>query len=228
MDYTNLEKKTNHIITNLQKLSTNISLLKTKLFQLNKINTKLEKNKILKIENSNNILFQSTILKNEYNYYSNIYNIILDKYSRELYELTEYILIILISLNKLEIDNKEHKKTIFNKIIYTTQITDISSGKLKEIIHNIINNLKVVDEFIRLFDTYITTLSENNTQKNIHNSSFELNIKYKKESIVVEYNKYCDKFIKTTHYFTDCSDSVINQIDNSQLLKFFLKLKATV
>lgn len=228
MDYANVEKKTQHIIINLQKLNTNISILKKKIFQLNKINTKLEKNKILKIENSNNILFQSTILKNEYSYYSNIYNIILDKYSRELYELTEYILIILISLNKLEIDNKVSKKTIFNKIIYTTQITDISSGKLKEIINNIINNLKVVDEFIKLFDTYITTLSENNKQKNIHNSSFELNIKYKKESIVVEYNKYCDKFIKTTQYFTECSDSVVNQIENSQLLNFFLKLKATV
>ena len=50
----------------------------------------------------------------------------------------------------------------------------------------------------------------------------------KKESIILEYTKYCDKFIKIIDYFKECSESVINQIETSQLLKFFLKLKATI
>ena len=228
MDYKNVEDKTKKIIENLQKLNTNINLLKTKISQLSKVNTTLEKNKILKIENNNNIIFQSVILKNEFNYYRNIYNIILEKYSRDLYELTEYIIVVLISLNKLEIQNKHEKKIIFNKIIYTGPIDTISSGKLKEIIHNIINNLKVVDDYIKLFNTYIKTLSETNSVKNIHNNTFELNVKYKKEAIIVEYNKYCDKFMKTIFYFKECSDSVISQIETSQLLNFFLKLKDTL
>ena len=104
---------------------------------------------------NDNIQFQSDILKNEYSYYSNLYNIIVDKYSKELYELTEYILIILLSLNKFEIDNNESKKDIYNKIIFTKKNSNISTGKLNEIVNTIINNLKVVDEFIKLFDSYI-------------------------------------------------------------------------
>jgi hypothetical protein len=224
MDYNSLNDKTIKIISNLQILIYSINILKKKIILINKINSKLDKNKILKQELNNNLLFQSYILKNEFTYYTNIYNIIIEKYSKDLYELSEYILIIIISLNKLEI-NIEKKKIIFDKIIYTKQISTKKSGKLNELISNIINNLKVVDEFIYLFNSYIIELKKENTKNNLHNNNFEINIKYKKEKILLEYNKYCDKFIKIINYFMECSDSVINQIETSKLLKFFLKLK---
>ena len=224
LDYESLNEKTGNIVKHLQQLTKNISLLKKKIVTLDSINTKLEKNKILKIGNDN-IQFQSDILKNEFSYYSNLYNIILDKYSKELYELTEYILIILLSLNKLEFDNNEEKKTIYNKIIFTKKNTKTSAGKLKEIINNIINNLKIVDEYINLFNIYISKYSKDNSKKNIHNTNYELTIHYKKKSILLEYNKNCDKFQKIIDYFSDSLDSVIGQIDNSPLLNFFLQLK---
>jgi hypothetical protein len=225
INYDDLAEKTDNLVTNIHKLKENISVLKKKIIMISCINNKLEKNKILKQETNSNLLFQSSILKNEYIYYTNIYDIIIDKYSKELYELSEYILIILVSLNNLEIDNNDAKKLIYNKIIYTKKNNTMNSGKLKEIINNITNNLKVVDEFIKLFDIYIEKLSVENKNKNIHNSNFEINIKYKKQIIIVEYTKYCDKFIKNIDYFKLCSDSIINQIETSELLKFFLKLK---
>lgn len=228
MNFSKLEKNTDVITKNILKLNNNISLLKKKIILLDTINSKLEHNTFLKQENNNNLSFQSSILKNEFSYYTNIYNIILEKYSKDLYELTEYILIILISLNKLEINKTEQKKIIYNKIIYTKQIKNVNSGKLKEIIHNIINNLKVVDEYIELFNNYITELSKENTNKNIHNNNYVLNIEYKKQTIVLEYKKYCDKFKKMIYYFEESLDSIINQIDNSKLLNFFLKLKASI
>ena len=228
LNYDNLEGKTHNIILNLNGLNTNIIVLKKKIILLDNINKKLEKNKMLIQENNNNLVFQSNILKNEFRYYTNIYDIILGKYSKDLYELSEYVLIILISINKLEIEHNESKQTIFNKIIYTKQIGKMSSGKLKELINNIINNLRVVDEFIKLFNVYINKITQENSDKNIHNNNYELSIKYKKESIILEYTKYCDKFIKIIDYFKECSESVINQIETSQLLKFFLKLKATI
>lgn len=225
MDYKSLEDKTTKIIENLQKLNNNISSLKNKIIMINNINSKLEKNKILKQDAYSNLTFQSNMLKNEYSYYTNIYNVILDKYSKELIELSEYILIILLSLNKLEIENNEKKKIIFNKIIYTKKLTKKTSGNLKEIFTNIINNLKVVNEFIELFNEYIKKLKVKNNDKNLHNNNFEINIKYKKEVICIEYNKYCDKFVKTINYFMECSENVIKQIDSSDLLKFFLNIK---
>ena len=224
MDYNSLNDKTIKIISNLQILIYSINILKKKIILINKINSKLDKNKILKQELNNNLLFQSYILKNEFTYYTNIYNIIIEKYSKDLYELSEYILIIIISLNKLKI-NIEKKKIIIDKIIYKKKIITKKSGKLNELISNIINNLKVVDEFIYLFNSYIIELKKENTKNNLHNNNFEINIKYKKEKILLEYNKYCDKFIKIINYFMECSDSVINQIETSKLLKFFLKLK---
>ena len=59
----------------------------------------------------------------------------------------------------------------------------------------------------------------------MHSDNFEININYKKDIITIEYKKYCDKFIKTITYFMDCSNCVIDQIETSKLLKFFLKLK---
>lgn len=225
MDYKSLEDKTTKIIGNLEKLKDNISLLKKKIIMINNVNSKLEKNKVLKQEHNSNLSFQSNILKNEFSYYTNIYNFIVDKYSRELCELSEYILVILFSLNKLEIENDEKKKNIFNKIIYTRKITQKNFGKLKEIFTNIINNLKVVDEFIKLFKDYINKLKIQNNTKNLHSNNFEINIKYKKEIITIEYNKYCDKFVEIINYFLECSDNVVDQIESSKLLKFFLNIK---
>ncbi len=225
MDYIKLEDKTTKIISNLQVLNTNISVLRDKILMINNINDKLIKNKALKQDINSNLAFQSNMLKNEFSYYSNIYNFIIDKYSNELFELAEYILMILLSLNKLEIQNNEKKKIIFSKIIYTKRFTKKNYGKLRELFTNIINNLKVVDEFIKLFNEYIEKLKTQNISKNLHSNNFEININYKKEIITLEYTKYCDKFIKTIDYFMECSHSVIDQIETSKLLKFFLKLK---
>jgi hypothetical protein len=225
MDYNSLDGKTNKIISNLQGLNGNISLLKKKIIMINNINSKLEKNKILKQDGNSNLSFQCNMLKNEFSYYTNIYNIIINKYFKELFELSQYILIILISLNKLEIDNIEKKKIIYNKIIYNKKFKKKTSGNLNELFNNIINNLKVVDEYIKLFNDYINKLELDNNNKNLHSNNFEINIKYNKDVISVEYNKYCNKFMKTISYFMICSDCVINQIETSKLLKFFLKLK---
>ena len=225
MDYKNLEENTTNIISNLQGLNSNISLLKKKILMINSINSKLEKNKILKQDSNSNLSFQSYMLKNEFSYYNNIYNIIIDKYSKELFELADYILIILVSLNKLEIENQDKKKLIFSKIIFTKKFTKKSSGNLKQLFTSIINNLKVVDEFIQLFNVYIDQIKSQNNDKNLHSNNFEININYKKDIIKIEYNKYCNKFTKTIEYFMECSNCVINQIETSKLLKFFLKLK---
>ena len=75
------------------------------------------------------------------------------------------------------------------------------------------------------FSTIYNDLKSQNNHKNLHSNNFEINIKYKKDIITIEYNKHCDKFMKTIDYFMICSDCVINQIETSKLLKFFLKIK---
>jgi hypothetical protein len=226
IDYNEISSKTDIIIENINLLDNNINKIKKKIAAISKIYMSLEKNKILTIDQNDFLLFQTQILKNEYIYYNNLYKLILNKYAVEIYELSEYVIIILISLNKLEIKDKASKTHIFNKIIRIKKPSEINYGKLNEIINSIINNLKLVDEFIKLFDKYITTINSTNKNNNLHNGNYELAILSKKHTILLEYNKYYDRFTKTIAYFKKCSESIIQQIDSTDLLKFFLTDKS--
>jgi hypothetical protein len=226
IEYTEISKKTDIIIENLNLLDNNISKIKKKIATINKIYMSLESNKILTIDQNDFLLFQTQILKNEYLYYNNLYKLILDKYTFEIYELSEYIIIILVSLNKLELNDESAKNHIFNKIIHIKKTPTINYGKLNQIINSTINNLKLVDDFITLFNKYINRLNKKNTKDNIHNNNYEISILTKKNTILLEYNRYYEKFTKIIDYFKLCSESVIHQIDTSNLLKFFLTEKS--
>lgn len=226
MNYENITLQTNTIITNLNALDSNISKIKKKIASINKIYKTLEKNTILSIEESSSYLvFQMQILKNEYSYYKTLYELIIDKYTQEIYELSDYVLMILLSLNKIEIGYSDNKSAIFNKIIHVSKVKKISYGKLNEIINSTISNLKLIDDFIVLFNKYIAKTIKKNTKENIHNNNYEIIIKTKKETILLEYNKYCLKFNNIIDYFKQCLDSIIQQIDNSKLVSFFLTNK---
>ena len=227
MNYETITEQTGKIINNLNMLDINISKIKLKIASINKLYQTLEKNKILFVDESNSyLIFQMEILKNEYNYYSKMYQLVLNKYKNEIYELSDYVLMILLSLNKLEIGESANKSALFSKIIHVTKIKKISYGKLNEIINSTINNIKLIDSFIQMFDKYINKIVKKNTKNNIHNNNYELSIKNKKETILVEYNKYCSRFLNIINYFKMCSDSIINQIDTSKLIDFFLTEKS--
>ena len=225
MNYASLDEKTTKIIENIETLNSKVSMIKKKIFTISDVNHKLSKNKMLKQDENNNLSFQSVMLKNELSYYSNIYNFTKSKYFKELSELSEYISIILVTLNKLEIGNVEKKKDIFNKIIYTKISSKETPSVLIDLNNKITNNLKLVDKFIKLFEQYIKELKAQNSNKNLHSNNFEININYKKEIVSIEYNKYCNKLIKTIDYFFECTNNTINQLDSSNLLNFFLNLK---
>ena len=57
----------------------------------------------------------------------------IQKYTSEIVELSEYISMVLISLYKIEIDDIDAKK-IFKKMIKLNKSKDISYGRLNEII----------------------------------------------------------------------------------------------
>ena len=168
------------------------------------------------------LVFQTNVLQNEHKYYQNLYNMMIQKYTSEIIELSEYISIVLISLYKIEIDNNDSKKKIFKKMIKLNKSNDISYGRLNEIINCTINNLKLIDEFIKLFEEYISKTNNSYQKNNIHNSSFQIMIQNKKDTILIEYNKYCSKFRAVIDYFNKCSECIIHQINNSKLLNFFL------
>ena len=222
MDYNNVLSNTDLIIDNLTNLDVNIAKIKKKINMINKVYNKLEKNKILTIDKNSYLIFQTQFLKNEYLYYSNIYNISIEKFAFELYDISEYITLILISLDKLEIEHVNEKSNILNKMIHVKKVKQINYGKLTEIINSTIINLKLINDFNTLFDSYIEKTQSKNKDLNLHCNTFEINIVNKKNTILLEYNKYIEKFNKLIEYFKECLTAVNNQIDTSKLLDFFL------
>lgn len=223
MDYNSLLTNTNIIIENLNLLDSNITQLKKKVSSINKVYQKLLGNKIL-VNDTNNtyLIFQTNILKNEHSYYKTIYELVITKYSKEVYELNEYLVLILLALHKLEIDKPEENQQIFHKIMTIKRDGQINYGKIKEIINAVVNNLKLIEDYITLFNNFVEEIKRKNRRHNIHNNNFELTIINKKENIMVEYQKYCSKFKRIVTYFTESTNAIIHQINNSEILKFFL------
>ncbi len=223
MDYSPILGNTKNIIENLNFMEGNVSKIKRKIGVISKVYQKLEKNKILVNQSKETFLvFQTNILKNEYKYYQNLYQLMIQKYAEEVFELSEYIVMVLVSLNKLEIDNSEKKTNLLNQMITLKKPQHINYGKLNEIISATVNNLKLVEQFIKLYEGFLNKTLKNNEKANIHNNNFEVTIKSKKESILLEYQKYTQRFEKLIQYFKNGSDSIVNQISTSEVLKFFL------
>lgn len=222
MDFNNILENTELIINNLNNLDGNINKIKKKIGLINKIYNKLEKNNVLSINKNSYLLFQTQFLKNEHMYYSNIYKMIVEKFAFELYDISEYICIILVSLNKLEINHIETKQSILNRMIHINKVKQINYGKLTEIINSTISNLKLINEFNELFESFVNKTKKENNSLNIHCDNYEINITNKKNLVLLEYNKYMEKFNKLIEYFKKCLEAIINQIDNSKLLNFFL------
>ena len=224
MNYEEILNNNNTIIKNLSYLETIIHKINKKNLKINSIYQKIDNNKILICDQQQSYLFfQLKILKNEANYYRNIYNFIIHKYYYELYALSENIIIIIISLNKLEIDSKENKQNIFNKLITIKKEQTINYGKITELVNITINNIKLVSDYLLIFKNYLDNLIKSNTKDNIHNNTFELTIENKKCTITIQYNNICSKFNKIIKYFLECSDSIYNQIKSSKYLIFFLQ-----
>ena len=147
---------------------------------------------------------------------------IVEKFAFELYDISEYICIILVSLNKLEINHIETKQSILNRMIHINKVKQINYGKLTEIINSTISNLKLINELNELFESFVNKTKKENNSLNIHCDNYEINITNKKNLVLLEYNKYMEKFNKLIEYFKKCLEAIINQIDNSKLLNFFL------
>lgn len=228
MNYPEILQKTEFIISNLNNLDSNISKIKRKINLINKVYQKLLKNKVL-VNNPDNtyLLFQTQILQNEHRYYKTHYDLILKKYAAEIFELSEYICMVIISLHKLEIDDISKKNLILGKMISFQKPSRVNYGKLVEMINNTIHNLKLVDEFVKLFEKYVQHTVKYNNKANIHNNNYEQTIVNKKKTILLEYEKHCDRFIKLIDYFRNCSNSIMQQINSSEFLKFFLTEKTT-
>jgi hypothetical protein len=218
--------KTNFIMKLLSKIDTKNEEIEKKITQINHIYIQYEFNKNLILEKPNSYLkFQVDYLYNEKKYFSNIKKYFIKKFVEDLYDISDNIIIILISLDNLDIGFIDEKNNIMNKIIKVSYQKNINSGKITELVNIILNNLKQANDFIKLFERFIVVSHNQNRKKNIHSKNLKINLMNKKNHLELEKEKYTEQLDILINYFYDFSKSIDLQLDKQKLLHFFVDNK---
>lgn len=226
LDSDMISNKTNFIMKVLKKIDSKVEEIERKITEINHIYIQYEFNKNLKLEQANSYLkFQVDFLFNEKKYFSNIKKYFLKKFVEELYGISDYIILILISIEDLDIGYIEEKDNIMNKIIKVSQQKNINSGKITELVNIILNNLKLSNDSIKLFEKFIITSHNQNRKKNIHSKNFKINLMNKKNHLDLENKKYTQQLDILINYFFDFAKSIDLQLDKQKLLHFFVNNK---
>lgn len=224
VDENNINTKTSKIFLTSQMMDLKVGQIKRKIKEVNEIYMNYEFNKNLKLKLTTSYLkFQVEILNNEQFYYKKVKNIYIKKFVTELYNISEFIILILISLDNLDIDREIEKKNIMNKILRVKRVKNMNIGKIGELINVTLNNLRLTHNFIQLFDDYILETDNENVRKNLHTRNFKVNLMNKKRHIEVEYIKYCEQLNELVDYFYKFSSRIDKQLNKQELLQFTLK-----
>lgn len=229
LDSEEINTKITKIMNTIELLENTIEKIQQKVAEINEVYMRFEFNKTLSLNKTNSFLkFQVDLLQNEKIYYKKIKNIILKKLSSEIFDIAQYSLLILISLNDINIENNTAKKNIMNKIVKIKKYKKATSGKIIELINNTLKNLALINEFLELIQKYINQVQEETEKKNIHTKNFKISIMNRKNHILLEYTKYCDQMKEIIEYFLGCSHSITTQLEKQELFKFFIDEKNNI
>lgn len=226
IDSEDINAKLTKIMKTIELLDNTTEKIQQKIAEINEIYMRFEFNKTLALKKTNSFLkFQVKLLQNEKNYYSNVRNIILNKLSSEIFDIAEFSLLILISLNDINIENEIAKKNIMDKIVKIKKYKNITTSKIIELINSALKNLNLISEFLELIQKFIVQIQKETEQKNIHSKNFRISIMNRKNHILLEYTKHCEQMKEVIEYFLGCSNSITSQLEKQELFKFFIEEK---
>ncbi len=224
------EQKITSEIKNINNTTKNINdiliSIDNKIEKINNIYMSYGYNKNLNLNKTNTYLkFQIDLLNNEKNYYSNIKKLIIKKFIDDLGDISENIIMILVSMNDLDIGFEDEKKVVFKKILKFVKKKELNDVKIIEQINITLNNLKLIGEFIEIFEKYILNNEDQNIKNNIHSKSFKINLMNKKKHYDLEYSKNGEQLGELINYFSELCFSIEKQRNNPEILNFLIEEK---
>ena len=189
---------------------------------------KIEMNKSFRKQQNNSYLkLQINLINNEKMYLKKIKKSLLDKFYHDIYIISDSTLMILTSLENLEIEHSEEKKAIFKQASLIKKPANIDSVHLIKLLNQTIVNLGLISQFIDLFKLFIDETYEKNIRENNHCNNILITLNNKRNHIILEYNKYCDELNQLVSYLMDLIKSINLQLDNQKLLDFLIISKET-
>lgn len=217
-----MKKYTNNIMeskTPLEKLdvifdSTNnlqsiVDTIQSKIKSLNKVYLEFQMKKTIHSQSTSGFLkFQTELLSNEYSYYKRLRNILTVKLYNEVYEIYDGVKMILTSIDNLEIDDCDRKNELMKRVKYTKKPSFVDSAHMKKIVENTLTNIKVINDYLQIFDTFIKNTHSKNKKQNNHCNNLVISLKNKRYHIFLEYQKYKDELEELIDYFHLLCDKV--------------------
>lgn len=208
----------NLLTNNIQKIEEKIKSVSEVYYHLN-LNNSVQTN-----ETYEYMKYQIDLLNNEKNYFIGLLKKIKGKFTHDIYEISESILMFLCSIENIKIEDQPKKKKLLSKIITikNKKKNDIETSELLDIFNSTISNLEIVKDFVDVFQIYINNTIEKNKRENLHCNNFKINLQNKKEQILLEYNKYNFKINELVGYFINLTTQLEGQLKNQKLLEFLV------
>ena len=221
-----INEKTTKIFRIVEMIIHQIDSINKKKAEINDIYIQYEFNKNLQLNLTTSYLkFQLDVLNNEKLYYSKLKLIFVNKFIEDLYSISDFIILLIISMRDLDIGHNEEKKNIIKKILKVKKkkFIQIDIGKLSELVQIILNNLRLIKLFLDLFEKFIIDTENDNKRNNIHSKNFKVNLMSKKNHLELEYNKFCFQMTELIDYFFNFTVCIEKQLTKQELLLFTLK-----
>ena len=206
--YSNIEEHINNYNNKFKNLNTKIISLSTK--QYLDINTSLD---LLK--------YQKNLVKFEVDYFTNQRNIFTSELKNQLYNISEKITILYISLLNINKDIKEDLNNNNNE--QPIKRSFLKDDYLK-IINDITDNFSNIKELLLNLKKYNIDLDKELNDKNYHCRTLNNNINNKRILIYINYKKSYDIFSNTLQYFSEYSEIIITKIKEDFNYKFLVNV----
>ena len=218
----NISSKIEQIFSMIEKLRANIEKIQKKIIDINKVIVKFKLNKLLD-ENNSYLTFQIKLLTNEKTYYETMKNIILEKMFGDMLNIYGRILMLLTSLENLDIEHEEEKNNIIDKIQTYKREDKIDCSNTMSLASATVGNLQLINRFIEIFNDYITKLDKESNLDNIHCNNLTTNLVNRKSHIHLEYTRFSNQLDELVGYFLKCSNYVTSQLDKQELINFLVE-----
>lgn len=218
----NISSKIEKIFSMIEKVKKNIEKIQSKIINLNKVIAKFKQNKLLH-EKHSYLVFQVKLLTNERTYYQSIKDTILNKMFTDIYHIYEKILMLISSVETLDIEHEEEKNNIINNIQVFKKDEPISCSSAISLSSATVGNLELVNDFVNIFEDYIQKIDKQNIANNMHCNNLTTNLKTRNEHIKLEYIRFRDQLNELVSYFVKCSGFVTSQLDKQELINFLIE-----
>ena len=199
---------------NLKKIDANMIDLNDKSLEIKKKIDMLNNKVHLNLHDSTQLLhFQHLIILNEINYLKHLKQILLSNINTQLYELSENIYFLTLSIIHIykDIPNTQCKNAMVSN----------KNDELEKIINDINGNLEYINEILVNFQAYIDSLNTELEKGNFHCKTLKRDMENIYNHINTEYTKYLYNTNQIIEYYVEFSNNISTQIDSMKIASFY-------